>query len=198
MCAKTCNSEVEGGNSFILVIWFFWISNIIKLSWQNLEFFEKRLEFFRKFPWVFFSLEFFWAWVILNVQKKPVLSAYKALPRSKPGRNGRELTRDRHLFASQVNQWYFTKMIKLATRSDTHTPQNPSTAKSTVKKCPCQFASPAKLFATMCPTVRGVGTKSTATSCRHNHSNPMWPVSQNPAALSTFEPAGGGRCWAWK
>ena len=48
----------------------FWISDISNLIWQNCEFFEKKLEFFRKFPWVFFSLEFFWARLFFEMSKK--------------------------------------------------------------------------------------------------------------------------------
>ena len=68
MCAKTCNSEVEGKNYFILVIHIiFWISQILS-SWvgkilnvlrKGLSFSGSSLEFFQ--PWVFFR----------NVQKKP-------------------------------------------------------------------------------------------------------------------------------
>ena len=64
MSAKTCNPEVEGGNCFILVIWFFglhilssWVGKILSFLRKSLSFSNNSLEFFQ--PWFFLGLSFF-------------------------------------------------------------------------------------------------------------------------------------------
>ena len=53
----------------------FWIANIIKLSWQNLEFFEKRLEFFSEHSLEFFSaLSFLGLSFFFEMSKKSQLN----------------------------------------------------------------------------------------------------------------------------
>ena len=68
----------------------FWIANIIKLSRQNLEFFEKRLEFFSENSFEFFSALSFLGLIFFEMSKKSLTNSLKMSRFEKEKMNSRK------------------------------------------------------------------------------------------------------------